>query len=163
MYDENADSDCLSASLDSKLADCSDPKSEKDDLTKQVYTIIPADPNVPRPQIKRYAHHGKRRRSITEDLFRCTFVTKVVSDELSCGALLWKNRPADLRSHLLQHLPLEIVRDMSDTQVSDAYTQAKRIFLEHLPDDAIYGIDEEDLDEEDDNLLEVGENKDNVE
>lgn len=118
-----------------------------------IYKIILADPNAPKPDIKRYAHHGKRRRSYTEELFRCQHTTKVVSDELVCGALLWKNRSKDLRSHLLSHLDLATVQAMSDEQVLQSYTDAKRIFLEALPDDEIFGQDEDDLDEDEDSEL----------
>lgn len=112
------------------------------------FKIIPANPDAPKPEIKRYAHHGKRRRSYTDELFRCKFVSKIVSDNLICGALLWRNKPAELRAHLLTHLQLDIVAQMSDDQVRESYTDAKRIFLEHIPDDTVHGLDEEDLDDD---------------
>lgn len=110
------------------------------------FKIIPADPDYLKSRLrKKYSHRGKRHRSITKDLFRCTFVTKVVSDELSCGALLWKNRPQELREHLLSHLPLSAVSAMTDDQVVRCYQQAKQTVLAPMPDDAINGISQEDL------------------
>lgn len=107
--------------------------------TRGVATVLTND--IPPP--KRYAHHGKRRRSYTEELFRCQHVDKISKSDLVCNALLWKNRPMELRQHLLEHLSVEKVGNMTDAQILESYTDAKRIFLQGIPEDA-----DEDQDEE---------------
>jgi len=96
------------------------------------------------PVPKRYAHLGKRRRSYTEELFRCQFTDMISRSSLVCNHLLWKNRPHELREHLLEHLDVEKVNEMDDAQVLACYADAKRIFLEGIPED----IDEEDYEDE---------------
>jgi len=87
------------------------------------------------PVPKRYAHHGKRRRSYTEELFRCQFTDMISRTPLVCNHLLWKNRPTELREHLLEHLKVEDVQKMDDSQVLACYADAKRIFLDGIPED----------------------------
>jgi hypothetical protein len=99
------------------------------------------------PPPKRYAHHGKRRRSYTEEMFRCQHVDKISRSDLVCNALLWKDRPRVLREHLLAHLTLDQVGKMTDDEVTRWYVEAKRIFLQGVPEDC----DDEEDDEGDDN------------
>lgn len=98
------------------------------------------------PPPKRYAHHGKRRRRFTEELFRCQFVDKISRSDLVCNCLLWKNRPAELRAHLQEHLTLDQIGKMSDDEVAKWYVDAKRIFLQGIPED----LDESDEEDEQD-------------
>ena len=95
------------------------------------------------PPPKRYAHHGKRRRSYTDELFRCPFTDKISRSDLVCNALLWRNRPHDLREHLLTHMPEAIL--LTDDEVADKYLEAKKIYLEGIPEDI---DDEEDIEYE---------------
>jgi hypothetical protein len=98
------------------------------------------------PVFKRYAHHGKRRRSYTEEMFRCQFTDMISRTPLICNHLLWKNKPDELRNHLLEHLKVEEVQDLTDAQVSEKFQNAKRIFLEGIPED----LDEDGNPPEDD-------------
>jgi hypothetical protein len=148
MYEDDPNDD-LSAILAPDDASNGDASSDQADISEEpTFKIIKARPES-EPK-KKYSHKGKRHRAITADLFRCTFVTKVVSDELSCGALLWKYRTKELREHLLLHLPFVAVSAMTDQQVIHCYQQAKSFTLEPMPDDAIHGITPEDLDIEGD-------------
>lgn len=96
------------------------------------------------PPPKRYAHHGKRRRRFTEELFRCQFIDKISRSDLVCNSLLWKNRPDELRAHLVNHLTLDQIGKMSDDEVRNWYTNAKRIFLAGIPEDDMEGDEEDD-------------------
>lgn len=87
------------------------------------------------PVMKRYAHHGKRRRSYTEELFRCQFTDMISRSPLICNHLLWKSKPDKLREHLLEHMKVAEVMDLTDSQVLEKYTDAKKIFLEGVTDD----------------------------
>lgn len=91
---------------------------------------------------QRYAHFQKRRRRYTEELFRCQFVDMISRTPLVCNHLLWRDKPQDLRNHLLEHLKVEEVQKLSDDQVRERYSDAKRIFLAGIPED----IDDEDED-----------------
>lgn len=95
---------------------------------------------------KRYAHHGKRRRSYTEEMLRCQYVDKISRSDLVCNSLLWLNRPDELRAHLLEHLSSEEVAKKSNDEVRAWFTQAKRIFLEGIPEDS---DDEEEAETDD--------------
>jgi hypothetical protein len=158
MHECDPDCDLPSILAPADAPDDSTP-SHSNDLSKSepTFKIIPADPGYfkekPEPR-KKYSHRGKRHRSITEDLFRCTFVTKVISDELSCGALLWKNKPHELREHLLTHLALSVVSAMTDEQVVKCYQQAKSFTLAPMPDDLVHGITKADLDEDTEYIVE---------
>ncbi len=102
--------------------------------------------SVPVP--KRYAHHGKRRRSYTEEMFRCQITHMVSRTPLVCNHLLWKERISELREHLIEHgKKVEDVQSMGDDEVRSYYQNAKRIFLEGIPDDA-----DDDYEEETDNV-----------
>jgi hypothetical protein len=92
---------------------------------------------------KRYAHFGKRRKSFTEEMFRCPHTDKVSRSELICGALLWRNRPEKLREHLLEHLSKQGVHAMSDDQVISWYIDAKHIMLSEIPEDTDFSSDDE--------------------
>lgn len=94
---------------------------------------FPISSEVPAP--KRYAHYGKRRRSFTDELFRCCHVDKISRSDLVCNSLLWKNRPEELRAHLLEHLTPNEVAKLTDQKVIDWYVQAHFIFLEGIPED----------------------------
>jgi hypothetical protein len=98
------------------------------------------------PPPKRYAHHGKRRRSYTEEMLRCQYVDKISRSDLVCNSLLWLNRPDELRDHLLEHLSSAEVAKKTDLEVRACFTQAKRIFLEGIPEDS--DDEEEDPDDE---------------
>lgn len=102
------------------------------------------------PTPKRYAHHGKRRRSYTDELFRCQFVDKISRSDLVCNALLWRNRPQELREHLLEHLPIDQISKMDDDTVRAWYTDAKRIYLQGIPEDIDDDQEDEDTESEDD-------------
>jgi hypothetical protein len=68
----------------------------------------------------------------------------------TCGHdfTIWKERISELREHLCEHRKVADVDAMTDDQVRACYMDAKRIFLEGIPEDA----DEDDLeDEESDN------------
>ncbi len=84
------------------------------------------------PVAKRYGHFGKRRRSYTEEMFRCQFTDMISRSELVCNHLLWKNRPDDLREHLSLHMDS---KDLTDAQVIEHYIDAKRIHLVGIPED----------------------------
>jgi hypothetical protein len=101
------------------------------------------DSEIPPP--KRYAHHGKRRRKFTEELFRCPCVDKISRSDLVCNSLLWRNRPDELRAHLQEHLTVDQIGKMTDAEVTKWYVDAKRIFLQGIPEDL-----EEDEDPESD-------------
>lgn len=102
-------------------------------------TIIEDNPEVSIdsdiPAMKRYAHHGKRRRAYTEELFRCQLTDMISRTPLVCNHLLWKNKPEQLRDHLLEHLKVSEVMDLTDSQVLERYTNAKKIYLEGVTDD----------------------------
>ncbi len=101
------------------------------------------------PVQKRYGHFGKRRRSYTDEMFRCQFVDMISRSELVCNHLLWKSRPDDLRDHLTLHMDLALVQAMSDDDVRQKYTDAKKIFLIGIPEDCDDEIDNEEGDLED--------------
>ncbi len=107
--------------------------SEADNSEVSTYTTVDSD--IPMPPMKRYAHHGKRRRSYTEELFRCQFTDMVSRTPLICNHLLWKYQPLQLREHLATHIDPDRVSCMTDDQISQTYTDAKRIFLEAIPED----------------------------
>lgn len=111
-------------------------------MDEETPTPVELTSEIPPP--KRYAHHGKRRRSYTEEMFRCKHVDKISRSDLVCNSLLWKNRPETLRAHLLEHLKVDEVYAMDDDAVTAWYCDAKRIFLEGIPED----LDESDNTEE---------------
>jgi len=98
------------------------------------------------PPPKRYAHLGKRRRSYTEEMFRCQFTDMISRTPLVCNALLWKEKIPELREHLETHMKVEEVQAMTDTEVIACYQNAKRIFLEGIPEDVDENEDEETTD-----------------
>ena len=100
------------------------------------------------PAPKRYAHHGKRRRRFTAEMFRCPAVDKISRSDLVCGALLWKNRLEQLRAHLSEHLSVAQIENMSDDEVKQWYIQAKKIYLEGIPEDEMGDEDEDESIEE---------------
>lgn len=112
------------------------------------------------PVMRRYAHHGKRRRDYTDELFRCQFVDMISRTPLVCNHLLWKTKMPELREHLATHIPIDEVTKMSDSEVSDRFSDAKRIFLESIPEDE-WDADEEETSYEDDFLDEDDEEFDN--
>lgn len=91
---------------------------------------------IPPPTVKRYAHSGKRRRSYTEEMFRCQFTDMISRTALVCNHLLWRNRPDTLREHLLEHLSSDEVAALTDAQVVHKYTKAGKIYLEEIPEDS---------------------------
>lgn len=103
----------------------------------------PGDLTYDIPPPKRYAHHGKRRRRFTEELFRCQHVDKISRSDLVCNALLWRNRPEALRAHLQEHIDLDQIAKMSDDEVTNWYTEAKRIFLAGIPEDEMDNEEDE--------------------
>ena len=98
------------------------------------------------PPPKRYAHHGKRRRKFTEELFRCAHVDKISRSDLVCNSLLWKNRPDELRAHLHEHLTVDEIGKMTDDDVKKWYVDAKRIFLQGIPEDLEEGDEDDEQD-----------------
>lgn len=103
--------------------------------------------SIPAP--KRYGHFGKRRRSYTDELFRCPIIDKISRTDLVCNHLLWRNNLAELRDHLAQHLNLEQVSKLTDSQVREHFTDARRIFLQPIPEDGPSEDQEDDVDVED--------------
>jgi len=97
------------------------------------------------PVPKRYAHRGKRRRSYTEEMFRCPFVDMISRTPLVCNHLLFRDKISELRDHLIQHKNVAEVQVMTDDEVRACFIDAKRIFLKGIP---------EDVDDEDDDLEE---------
>jgi hypothetical protein len=104
--------------------------------------------NIPAPPAKHYAHRGKRRRSYTEELFRCQFTDMISRTPLVCNHLLWKNRPQELREHLQEHLTLDEVQKLSDDDVLKSYANAKKIYLEGIPEDDLFDDGSEDNSED---------------
>lgn len=102
------------------------------------------------PPPRKYAHSGKRRRSYTDELFRCQFVDMISRTPLICNHLLWRNNLPALRDHLAEHMKVEEVQVLTDTQIKEKYAEAKRIFLEHIPEDGDPEEDEEDCDDDSD-------------
>ncbi len=130
MYEGDPNSPAGSTPVDSQPA--------PDDAAEEPAPVLTSA--IPTP--KRYAHHGKRRRSYTEEMFRCQHVDKISRSDLVCNSLLWKNRPATLRAHLLEHISVDKVNKMSEDEVNSWYVNARRIFLAGIP---------EDLDDDDEN------------
>lgn len=87
------------------------------------------------PPPKRYAHFGKRRRSFTDEMFRCQYVDKISRSDLVCNSLLWKNRDQALREHLTQHILQEEIDKLDNDQVRAWYKNAKKIYLQRIPED----------------------------
>lgn len=96
----------------------------------------------------RYAHAGRRRRRITEDLFRCKLKLHVIKqrfgeydadnlseseDAIACNALVWKTN-AKMRLHLADHMSESDVDKLTDNQVRAMYVDASRIAQEGIPD-----------------------------
>lgn len=119
------------APADSTVAPVTECCSSQEEQASSPYKIETLEP----PVFKRYAHHGKRRRSYTEEMFRCQFTDMISRTPLICNHLLWKNKPDELREHLLEHLKVEEVQCLTDDQVKQRYADAKRIFLEGIPED----------------------------
>lgn len=148
----NVASDDHSKSNESDLAsqtgqECKDQGTDQRILNSQSGNAeAPLTSDIPPP--KRYAHHGKRRRKFTEELFRCQHVDKISRSDLVCNALLWKNRPQELRAHLQEHIDLDQIGKMSDDEVREWYVQAKRIFLQGIPEDLDESEDEDDEQED---------------
>lgn len=69
-----------------------------------------------------YAHAGRRRRRITEDLFRC--------QARNCNALVWRTVEA-MRAHIGMHNELE---NLSDVEIDQWFRDAARIAQEGIPD-----------------------------
>jgi len=86
------------------------------------------DPSQP------YAHAGRRRRKITEELIRCPTVEIVHGQTLPCNALIW-NKPEALREHLAEHRPDSVVRKLTDQEIREWYVEAKTIHQEGIPCD----------------------------
>jgi hypothetical protein len=85
-----------------------------------------------------FAHSGRRRKRITEDLFRCA-LHLVVRDVLThrkilCNALVWRT-PDKMREHLKEHLSEAEIDSLSDDQVRERYVDAQKIKQEGIPDD----------------------------
>ena len=97
---------------------------------------------------RRYAHLGKRRRSYTDELFRCPIVDQISRSTLVCNHLLWRDKISELRDHLSTHLNVESVAKMTDAQVREQYTEARCIMLEPIPEDELDDLEDEDLDVE---------------
>lgn len=148
MNDGNTSND-LPPGVDSSSSSDAEPQAPEYNLTsdipspkQQAEALAKAEEGK-----KRYAHHGKRRRRFTEELFRCPHIDKISRSDLVCNALLWKNRPDELRKHLAEHISLDEIGKMTDDEVTNWYVQAKRIFLAGIPEDLEEG-DQEDEPEE---------------
>lgn len=95
-----------------------------------------------------YAHKGKRRRSYTEEMFRCQIVDQISRSTLVCNHLLWRNKPLELREHLTEHMKVAVVMELSDIEVLSYYTDAKKIYLQAIPEDE--GDPNQEIPEEED-------------
>lgn len=119
------------------IEDSDTPRLERTDAVP-----IAIDSDI--PVMKRYAHHGKRRRAYTEEMFRCQLTDMISRTPLICGHLLWKSRPDELRDHLTEHMNVEDVAKLTDSQVLERYTDAKKQFLEGVTDDPDYDEGEDE-------------------
>jgi hypothetical protein len=87
----------------------------------------------------KYAHAGRRRRRITEELFRCKRLLIVVKERamqetrIRCNALVWRT-PEKMREHLISHLTSDEIAKLSDAEIRELYTDAARIAQEGIPD-----------------------------
>lgn len=97
-------------------------------------TNIELTSEIPIPK-KPMRHKGKRRRSYTEEMFRCQFTDMISRTPLVCNHLLWKEKISELRMHLCQHKVLEDVQQMTDDQVRNCYLSAARIHMDGVTDD----------------------------
>lgn len=82
----------------------------------------------------KYAHAGRRRKRITEDLFRCALPLIIKDQRIPCNALIWR-RPDKMREHLIDHMSEDEISALSDDEVRSAYRDASRIVQEGIPDD----------------------------
>ena len=81
-----------------------------------------------------YAHAGRRRRRITEELFRCKLSLEAKGEVFPCNALVWRT-PEKMRSHLLDHMTEDDLSGLTDDQVRAMYIDAARLPQEGIPDD----------------------------
>ncbi len=96
------------------------------------------------PEPKAYAHKGRRRRRITDELFRCP--CPLVAGGISCGALLWRSDLVDLREHLITDHNVDKARvaALTDDDVAGYYIKA-----ELIPQADINDLEEPDNSESD--------------
>lgn len=81
-----------------------------------------------------YAHAGRRRKRITEDLFRCKMPLVLKGEKIPCNALVW--RQADkMREHMLDHMTESELELLSEADLLTRYKDAARIAQEGIPDD----------------------------
>lgn len=82
------------------------------------------------------AHAGRRRRRITEDLFRCKLPLVIKGQKIPCNALVWR-RPDKMREHLCDHLSEEEIAKLDDNGLQIHYSTAARIAQEGIYDDEV--------------------------
>lgn len=88
------------------------------------------------------AHAGRRRRRITEDLFRCKLPLVIQGNAIACNALVWR-RPDKMREHLCDHLSPEQIDALDDSQLQVHYANAARISQEGIYDDEAESEDDD--------------------
>lgn len=98
---------------------------------------------------KPYAHKGRRRRKITDELFRCPHSIEfnergAVGTGVLCGALLWRADSEALRFHLVSD---HAAKYPGAEAMTDAEIQAVYIAAAMIPQE---GVSDEDTDEETD-------------
>jgi hypothetical protein len=88
------------------------------------------------------AHAGRRRRRITEDLFRCRLPLVIKGQKIPCNALVWR-RPDKMREHLCDHLNEAEISALDDSQLQIHYANAARIAQEGIYDDETESDDDD--------------------
>lgn len=104
---------------------------------------IVIESDVPSP--KNYAHLGRRRRSYTDELFRCTLHIQISRHRTVCNHLLWRSKPDELLAHLRE---VHKIENVSDENLQSYFCGARKILLEPIPEDEEFD-DGEDPDEDD--------------
>lgn len=81
-----------------------------------------------------YAHAGRRRKRITEDLFRCKLPLILKGEKIPCNALVWR-KPDEMRAHMLDHYTEDEIAALDDDAVRARFMEAARVPQEGIPDD----------------------------
>lgn len=81
-----------------------------------------------------YAHAGRRRKRITEDLFRCRLPLRIGGERIACNALVWR-KSDKMREHLHEHFSEDDLFGLSETDIRGKYMDAARVPQEGIPND----------------------------
>lgn len=89
---------------------------------------------------KTYAHKGRRRRKITDELFRCPLGINFdgrgpVGEGVLCHALLWRSDVDTLRKHLVDDHGITDANNKADSEVSRVFIPANTISQPDITDD----------------------------